>query len=257
MTCKKAEASMTSSDAILESPPASSVVFVIESDSSLRQSLDTLPHHPLWRIEMVASPRALLELRRTPVPCCLVLNVSHPDDLPLPPWPDDVPVICISEAGDVSLSVRAMKAGALDVLTKPAEGASLLEAVRLALKRSEERLRQEAELNRMRHRYASLSRREREVMALVAAGRMNKRVADDLGISVITVKAHRGRVMRKMKAQSLANLVIMSFLLQLTPSDQFARSASARVQTSAEERHARIAVGLQFRERLTNRTPGA
>ena len=249
---------MTSSDPFVEPPPASPVVFVIESDSSLRRSLDTLSHGALWRIETVASLRALLDLRRTPTPCCVVLNVSQPDsDLPLQPWPGDIPVICIIEAGDVSLSVRAMKAGALDVLTKPAEGASLLEAVRLALKRSEERLRQDAELNRMRQRYASLSRREREVMALVVSGQMNKRVADDLGISVITVKAHRGRVMRKMKAQSLANLVIMSFLLQLTPSDQLTRSAPARVamQASAEERHARFAVALQLRDRLAIRTP--
>jgi FixJ family two-component response regulator len=209
---------MTSSDPFVESPPASSVVFVIESDSLLRRTLDTLSHDGLWRIETVTSLRALLELRRTPAPCCLVLSVSQPDsDLPVQPWPGDIPMICIMEAGDVSLSVRAMKAGALDVLTKPAEGALLLDAVRLALKRSEERLRQEAELNRVRARYASLSRREREVMALVARGRMNKRVAGDLGISEITVKAHRGRVMRKMQARSFASLVIMSFLLQLTP----------------------------------------
>ena len=248
---------MTSSAPSLESPPASSVVFVIESDSSLRQSLDTLSHHALWRVETVASLRALFELQRKSAPCCVVLHVSQPDsDLSLQPWPGDIPVICIIEAADVSLSVRAMRAGALDVLTKPAEGASLLHAVDLALKRSEERLRQEAELNRMRERYASLSRREREVMALVASGRMNKRVADDLGISVITVKAHRGRVMRKMRAHSLANLVIMSFLLQLTPSDQLARSDPARVQASAEDRHTRISVGLQFRDRLTNRAPG-
>ena len=251
---------MTSSDPSIESPPTSSVVFVIESDGSLRPCLDTLSHHALWRIETVPSLRALLEVRRKPAPCCAVLNVSQPDsDLPLPPWPGDIPVICIIEAGDVSLSVRAMKAGALDVLTKPAEGAPLLHAVGLALKRSEERLSQQAELDRIRQRYASLSRREREVMALVACGRMNKRVADDLGISVITVKAHRGRVMRKMRAQSLANLAIMSFLLQLTPSDQLARPAPASVAipAPAEERHLRLAVDLRLRDRAAFRTPGA
>jgi FixJ family two-component response regulator len=249
---------MTSSNQTCESPPASSVVFVIEGDGSLRQPLNTLSHHAPWRIETVASLHALFELTRKPAPCCAVLHVTQPDsDLPLRPWPVDLPVICVIEAADVSLSVRAMKAGALDVLTKPADGRALLCAVELALRCSEEHLRQDAELNRMRERYASLSRREREVMALVASGRMNKRVANDLGISVITVKAHRGRVMRKMRAQSLANLVIMSFLLQLTPSDQFTRSAPERVQVPAEERQARIAVGLQFGDRLRNRTPDA
>ena len=249
---------MTSSGQLVKSPPACSLVFIIESDSSLRRSLDALAQQALWRIETVTSLRALLELRRIAVPCCLVLDVSQPHcELPPQPWPDDIPLICVTEAGDVSLSVRAMKAGALDVVTRPAEGPPLFDAVRLALKSSEERLRQEADLNRMRDRYASLSRREREVMALVACGRMNKWVADDLGISVITVKAHRGRVMRKMKAQSLANLVIMSILLQLIPADQLARSAPARVamQASAEERHARLAVGLQLRERLAIRIP--
>lgn len=248
---------MTSSERLAESRPPSSLIFVMESDDSLRRSLDALAPHAPWRIETVTSLSALLEPRRTPLPCCLVLDVSR-SGLPPQPWPADIPVICIMEPGDVPLSVRAMKAGALDVLIRPAEGAPLFDAVRLALLRSDERLRQEAELNRMRDRYASLSRREREVMALVTSGRMNKRVADDLGISVITVKAHRGRVMRKMKAQSLANLVIMSILLQLAPSDQFVRSAPARaaVQASAEERHARHAVGLQLRERMGMWMPG-
>jgi FixJ family two-component response regulator len=249
---------MTSSEPFVESQPTSPMVFVVGSDSSLRRHLDVLSHRALWRVETVASLRALVELRRRPVPCC-VLNVSQPgSDLPLQPWPADMPVICIIEAGDVSLSVRAMRAGALDVLTKPAEESSLLDAVRLALKHSDERLRQEAELNRMRQRYASLSRREREVMALVVSGQMNKRVADDLGISVITVKAHRGRVMRKMKAQSLANLVVMSFLLQPTPSDQLARPTPARlaIQASAEERRARLALAPRLQDHLALRTPG-
>ncbi len=121
---------MKSSDRFVESLPASSVVFVIESDSLPRRSLDTLPDHARWRMETVPSVRALLELRRPPVPCCLVLSIPHPDSgLPLEPWRSDIPVICLMEAGDVSLSVRAMRAGAFDVLTKPAEGALLLEAV--------------------------------------------------------------------------------------------------------------------------------
>lgn len=250
---------MTSSEQLVKPPTPSSVVFVIESDSRLRRSLDALAHHAPWRFETVSSLSALLELKRPALPCCLVLDASRPhSELPPQPWPSDIPVICFIEAGDVSLSVRAMKAGALDVLTRPVEDSRLLDAVRLALQRSEECLMHESELNRMRSRYASLSRREREVMALVASGRMNKLVAGDLGISVITVKAHRGRVMRKMKAQSLANLVIMSILLQLVPSDQTSRSNPARVaiQASAEERHARLAVGLQSPGRLDIQVPG-
>lgn len=244
---------MTSSGQLVKSPPASPVVFVIGSDSSLRRLLDTPAENALWRIEAVSCLRALLEVQRTAVPTCLVLDASQAHhELPAQPWPGHIPFICVIEAGDVSLSVRAMKAGALDVLTRPVDGASLFDAVRQALQHSEERLRREAELNRIRNRYASLSRREREVMALVAAGRMNKRVADDLGISVITVKAHRGRVMRKMKAQSLANLVMISILLQLTPSDQLTRSAPARVafQAPTDERHARLDGGLQQQERI-------
>ena len=126
-----------------------------------------------------------------------------------------MPVICITTAGDVSLSVRAMKAGAADVLTKPVSQAPLLDALRLALDRSEEDLREEVELNGMRERYLSLSGREREVMALVASGLMNKQVGAELGISEITVKAHRGRMMRKMEARSLARLVIVAARLQV------------------------------------------
>jgi FixJ family two-component response regulator len=125
-----------------------------------------------------------------------------------------MPVICITAAGDVSLSVRVMKAGAADVLTKPVGSAALLGAVRLALNRSEEGLKEEVELNGIRECYVSLSGREREVMALVVSGLMNKQIGWELGISEITVKAHRGQVTRKMKARSLANLVIMAARLE-------------------------------------------
>jgi FixJ family two-component response regulator len=209
----------TAPDLFFKSPPASSVVVVIGGDTSLRRALDAVAHDAGWRTETVTSISALVDQRRTFTPGCLVLDVSQPesDDLLLRQWPTHIPVICITDAGDVSLSVRAMKAGAVDVLTKPVGRALLLDAVRLALNRSAEGLRQEVELNEMRERYASLSRREREVMTLVASGLMNKQVAGELGISEITVKAHRGRVMRKMKARSLANLVIMADRLQLKP----------------------------------------
>jgi DNA-binding CsgD family transcriptional regulator len=142
------------------------------------------------------------------------------------------------DAGDVSLCVHVMKAGAADVLTKPVGTAPLLEAVRLALNRSEDTLRREVELNEVRERYASLSRREREVMALVVSGLLNKRVAHELGISEITVKAHRGRAMGKMNAKSLADLVKMAIMLQLTQcqlalSDPHRSARHARLRAAA------------------------
>jgi len=200
----------------VKSVPASSLVFVIGSDPSVRRTLDTLAPDAGWRTEIADSISALPGKQRTFAPGCLVLDVSQleSDELLVWPWPTDMPVICITDANDVLLSVRAMKAGAIDVLTKPVGSTLLLDAVRLALKRSEEILRQEAELNGLRERYASLSRREREVMALVVSGLMNKQIGGELGISEITVKAHRGRVMHKMKARSLASLVIMAVRLQ-------------------------------------------
>jgi FixJ family two-component response regulator len=235
----------------VESPPAAAVVFVLESDTALRRSLNVLPHDERWRVEAVASVGALSDPQRRPAPCCLVLDVSRPDsELPLPPWPTDIPVICITDPTDISLCVRAMKAGAVDVLTGPIRGAPLLDAIRLTLSCGEKRLRQEIELHAVRERYASLSAREREVMVMIASGLLNKQVADDLGISVITVKAHRGRVMRKMMARSAASLVMMAIMLQLAPSEQPARLAPGRSALQVpEERYTRPRADLEVRER--------
>ncbi len=217
----------SATDPCLNSPRASSVVFVIDSDTSLRRALDTVAPDACWRTETVSSIRALIVRRRTFEPSCLLLDVSHLDSADFLPrlWPTDMPVICVTEVGDVALCVRAMKAGADNVLTKPIGGAPLLEAVRLALNRSELGLRQQAELNEMRRRYASLSRREREVMTLVVCGLMNRQVARELGISEVTVKGHRGRVMRKMKTRSFASLVIVAARLQLMQCERLAVSA--------------------------------
>ena len=122
-----------------------------------------------------------------------------------------MPIIFVTGHGDIAMTVQAMKAGALDFLTKPFRGDALLSAVRQAIERSRTALDHEMEIRRLRDCYASLSRREREVMALVVSGLLNKQVGSELGISEITVKAHRGQVMRKMKAGSFANLVNMAF----------------------------------------------
>jgi len=246
----------TSPSLCLASPPATSVVFVIERDTRLRRSLDVLPPDERRRVETVASIGALLARQQTCLPSCLVLDVSRPDfELLLQSWPSDIPVVCVADPTDIARCVRAMKAGAIDVLSAPVGGAALLDAIQLALSCSEKRHREQIELAEMRKRYASLSPREREVMLRVAAGLLNKQVANDLGISVITVKAHRGRVMRKMKARSAASLVMMAILLQAAPSEQLARAAPAQstMQTSADERQSRDVIGLRLREALADR----
>jgi FixJ family two-component response regulator len=247
------EALMTSlsiaPDRFLAPLPELPVVFVIGSDISLHQELDVLAHSARWRTETVTSTSALLDQRRTFGPSCLVLDVSQleSDDLIPRQWPTEMPIICITTAGDVSLSVRAMKAGAADVLTKPVGSALLRDAVRLALSQSEKGLREGVELNGIRERYVSLSGREREVMALVVSGLMNKQVGGELGISEITVKAHRGRMVRKMKARSLPNLVIMAARLQAADvsSSQHPLGIGGWPNVPGGERQARP-VGLQL-----------
>lgn len=234
---------LTSPDLRFESLTASSVVFVIDRDTSLQSVISTLTHGACWRTETVPSISALLGRPRVFAPSCLVLDVSQLCSFDFLPRlrATEMPVICVTDVGDVAFSVRAMKAGAVDVLTKPVGTAPLLEAVRQALTLSELGLRRQVELNVIRERYGSLSRREREVMALVVSGLINKHVARELGISEITVKAHRGRVMRKMKTESFANLVMTAARLQLAqcePLTLFARHAPLS-QPHAEKSQAR------------------
>ncbi len=201
------------------------IVFVVDDDISVRESLELLIRSVGWRVETFTSATDFLAHPRPTVPCCLVLDVSLPDlnGLELQQRLDDrreLPIVFITGHGDIPTSVRAMKAGATEFLTKPFKDDVLLNAIRSAIKRSTGALDRETELNTLRESYAALSGREREVMALVVSGRLNKQVGGELGISEITVKAHRGQVMRKMKAGSVADLVKMAGKLSSPPTSR-------------------------------------
>jgi len=197
------------------------IVFVVDDDVSVRESLEALIRCEGWEPETFASAQEFLGRPRVRVPSCLVLDVSLPDlnglDLQNRIAADrtDMPIIFITGHGDVPMTVRAMKAGAVEFLTKPFEDETLLSAIRNAIELSHTTLDHEAKVRGLRESYASLTPREREVMALVVSGLLNKQVGRELGISEITVKGHRGKVMEKMKADSLAELVKMDARLCL------------------------------------------
>jgi FixJ family two-component response regulator len=201
-------------------PDARPLVFVVDDDVSVRRSLALLIESADWQPETFASAREFLSRPRVLAPSCLVLDVLLPDlnglDLQdLVADRTDMPIIFITGHGDVPTTVRAMKAGAAEFFTKPFVDDEMVNAIRSAIDRSCTALGHAAEMSDLRDRYASLSRRERQVMALVASGRLNKAAGGELGISEITVKAHRGRVMRKMNAGSLPELVRMAASLRL------------------------------------------
>jgi FixJ family two-component response regulator len=196
------------------------VVFIVDDDVSVRESLELLVRYENWKPETFASAQEFLDHPRKLVPSCLVLDLSLPGlnglelQKQLAAEHIDMPIIFITGHGDVPQSVQAMKAGALEFLTKPLNSDALVSAIRTALQRSSVILAQEAEMQELRKRYASLSPRERQVMTLVVSGLLNKQVGGELGISEITVKAHRGQVMQKMKVNSLADLVRMAAKLR-------------------------------------------
>jgi FixJ family two-component response regulator len=205
------------------SPAATPIVFVVDDDISVRESLELLIRTEGWQPETFASAQEFLDRPRIFAPSCLVLDVSLPGlnglelQKRLAVERSDMPIIFITGHGDVPMTVQAMKAGAVEFLTKPFRDSALLGAIRHSLERSRTALAREAEMQMLRACHASLTQREQEVMALVVSGLLNKQVGGELGISEITVKAHRGQVMRKMKADSLADLVKISERLHLTP----------------------------------------
>jgi FixJ family two-component response regulator len=207
---------------VVNVPEVTSVVFVVDDDVSVRESLELLIGTAGWQSETFSSAQEFLSRPRPAVPCCLVLDVTLPglNGLELQQQlagRAEIPIIFITGHGDVPMSVQAMKAGAVEFLTKPFKDDVLLDAIRSAIERSRAALRLDAELRAIRSCYESLTPREREVMVLVVSGLLNKQVGGELGISEITVKAHRGQVMRKMKADSLPDLVTMAARLGLGP----------------------------------------
>jgi FixJ family two-component response regulator len=199
------------------------IVFVVDDDISVRESLELLIRCEGWQPETFSSGQEFLTRPRVLVPNCLVLDFSLPgfNGLELQKRVaierPEMPIIFITGFRDVPMTVQAMKAGAVEFLTKPFTEDALLSAIRAALERSRVALGREAQMRVLHDRYASLSSREREVMALVVSGLLNKQIGGELGISEITVKAHRGKVMQKMQANSLPDLVRMAAKLLLPP----------------------------------------
>lgn len=197
------------------------IVFVVDDDISMRESLEALIQDEGWHVETFMSAEEFLNRSHEFVPRCLVLDISMPGlnglelQKRLAVERPDMPIIFITGHGNIRITVEAMKAGAVEFLTKPFSDESLLTAIRNALERSKSLVGRNNELQALKSRYARLTSREREVFSLVVAGLLNKQVGNELDISETTVKAHRGSVMRKMKAESLPELVNMAARLRL------------------------------------------
>lgn len=202
-----------------------SAVFVIDDDESIRTSLRSLFESVGLHVELFESVDAFLDGERPDVPCCLVLDVRLPGisgldfQNQLVEKGTDIPIVFLTGHGDIPMSVQAMKAGAVEFLTKPCRDEDLLDAVRQSLTRDRTRREAETQLATLKANFATLTAREKQVIGLVTTGLMNKQIAGEMGVSEVTVKMHRGNIMRKMQAKSLAELVRMADLLGVRPSE--------------------------------------
>ena len=202
------------------------IVFVVEDDASVREALAGLIRSAGWSVEVYESAHEFLARPKAQAPSCLVLDVGLPGlgglelQARLAAHHNDVPIVFITGHGDIPMSVRAMKAGAVEFLTKPFLDQDLLEGIREAIDRDRAARHDDAELRELRECYATLTARERQVMDLVVSGRLNKQAAAELGISEITIKVHRGRVMAKMRATSLPDLVNRAARLKAKMAEQ-------------------------------------
>jgi FixJ family two-component response regulator len=207
-------------------PEPTPMVFVVEDDSSVREALAGLIRSAGWNVEVYVSAQEFLAHPKPDGPSCLVLDIGLPglSGLDLQSrmaelhW--DIPIVFITGHGDIPMSVRAMKAGAVEFLTKPFVDQDLLDGIHLAIERDRIARSEEAQLGELRACYASLTPREQQVLELVISGRLNKQAAAELGISEITIKVHRGRVMAKMRATSLPDLVNRAAKLKLRPAEK-------------------------------------